>query len=41
MFTAAALAISARIEPELAAAMVGYGLILGLATVFAWSRLIA
>ncbi len=39
MFTAAALAISARIEPELSAAMVGYGLVAGLATVMAWSWL--
>jgi len=41
MFTAAALAISADIEPELSAALVGYGLIIGLATVFAWSWLVA
>lgn len=41
MFTAAALAMAARLEPELAAAMVGYGLVLGLATVLAWSRLVA
>lgn len=41
MFTAAALAISADIEPELSAAMVGYGLITGLASVFAWSWLLA
>ncbi len=40
MFTAAALAISARIEPELSAAMVGYGLVVGLATVLAWSWLL-
>jgi predicted permease len=41
MFTAAALAISSDIEPELSAALVGYGLIVGLVTVFAWSMLIA
>ena len=41
MFTAAALAISAKIEPELSAALVGYGLILGLGTVLAWSQLLA
>lgn len=41
MFTAAALAMAARLEPELAAAMVGYGLAAGLATVLLWSRLLA
>lgn len=40
MFTAAALAISARLEPELSAALVGYGLVAGLATVTAWSWLL-
>jgi hypothetical protein len=41
MFTAAALAMSADMEPELSAAMVGYGLIIGLGTVIAWSQLLA
>lgn len=41
MFTAAALAISADIEPELSAALVGYGLIVSLGTVLAWSQLLA
>lgn len=41
MFTAAALAISADMEPELSAAMVGYGLIVGLGSVIAWSHLLA
>lgn len=41
MFTAAALAMAARLEPELAAAMVGYGLVAGLATVLLWARLLA
>lgn len=41
MFTAAALAIAARLEPDLAAAMVGYGLILGLGTVLVWARVLA
>jgi predicted permease len=41
MFTAAALAISADMEAELAAALVGYGLVLGLLTVFGWSLLLA
>lgn len=41
MFTAAALAIAADLEPELSAALVGYGLILGLLTVSAWSLLLA
>lgn len=40
MFTAAALAIGARLEPELAAAMVGYGLVIGLVTVMAWNYLL-
>lgn len=41
MFTAAALAMSADMEPELSAAMVGYGLIIGLGTVVVWSQLLA
>lgn len=41
MFTAAALAISAGIEPELSAALVGYGLILGLASVLLWAHALA
>ncbi len=40
MFTAAALAMAADLEPELSAAMVGYGLILGLATVLGWTWLL-
>lgn len=40
MITAAALAISHRLAPELAAAMVGYGIVLSLATLPAWAWLL-
>lgn len=40
MITAAALAISHRLAPGLAAAMVGYGILLSLATLPAWSGLL-
>ncbi len=36
MVTAAALAISHRMAPRLAAALVGYGIVLSLATLPAW-----
>ncbi|GAB2499369.1 AEC family transporter [Arenimonas alkanexedens] len=41
MITAAALAISHRLAPGLAAAMVGYGILLSLATLPAWSWLLS
>lgn len=37
MFTAGAMAIAARLEPELSSALVGYGLMAGVATVPAWA----
>ncbi len=40
MITAGALAISARLAPQLAAALVGYGTILSLASVPAWAWLL-
>lgn len=40
MFTAAAMAIAADLEPELAAALVGYGLVLGLGAVLGWAWLL-
>ena len=40
MITAAALAISHRLAPGLAAAMVGYGILLSLATLPAWTALL-
>ena len=40
MITAAALAISHRLAPGLAAAMVGYGILLSLATLPAWTWLL-
>ena len=40
MITAAALAISHRLAPGLAAAMVGYGIVLSLATLPAWAWLL-
>ena len=41
MITAAALAISHRLAPGLAAAMVGYGILLSLLTLPAWAGLLA
>lgn len=41
MITAAALAISHRLAPGLASAMVGYGILLSLATLPAWAWLLA
>ena len=40
MITAAALAISHRLAPTLAAAMVGYGILLSLLTLPAWTWLL-
>jgi len=40
MITAAALAISHRLAPGLAAAMVGYGILLSLLTLPAWAWLL-
>lgn len=40
MITAAALAISHRLAPRLAAALVGYGIVLSLATLPAWTYLL-
>jgi predicted permease len=40
MITAAALAISHNLAPRLAAAMVGYGILLSLATLPAWTWLL-
>lgn len=40
MFTAAALAVSADLEVDLAVAMVGYGLVIGLGSVLAWHWLL-
>ena len=40
MITAAALAISHRLAPGLASAMVGYGILLSLATLPAWAWLL-
>lgn len=40
MITAAALAISHRLAPRLAAALVGYGILLSLATLPAWAWLL-
>jgi predicted permease len=40
MITAAALAISHRLAPGLAAALVGYGILLSLATLPAWAWLL-
>jgi predicted permease len=40
MITAAALAISHRLAPRLAAALVGYGILLSLATLSAWAWLL-
>ncbi len=37
MFTAGAMAVAARLEPELSSALVGYGLFAGIATVYAWA----
>jgi predicted permease len=36
MFTAGAMAVAARLEPELSSALVGYGLITGVVTATAW-----
>lgn len=41
MITAAALAIAAGLAPRLAAAMIGYGILLSLATLPAWALLLA
>ena len=41
MITAAALAIAAGLAPRLAAAMIGYGILLSLATLPAWAWLLA
>ena len=40
MITAGALAASHRLAPDLAAAMVGYGVLLALASLPAWSLLL-
>lgn len=40
MITAGALAMLAGLAPELAAALVGYGIVLSLATVPAWATLL-
>jgi predicted permease len=40
MITAGALAIAARIAPELAAALVGWGILLALLSVPAWAALL-
>jgi len=40
MITAAALAISHRLAPRLAAALVGYGILLSLATLPGWAWLL-
>lgn len=37
MFTAGAMAVAARLEPELSSALVGYGLFAGVLTVSAWA----
>lgn len=37
MFTSAAMAVAARLEPELSSALVGYGLFAGVASVLAWA----
>ncbi|MFB9068163.1 AEC family transporter [Pseudofulvimonas gallinarii] len=37
MFTAGAMAVAARLEPELSSALVGYGLFAGVATVCVWA----
>ena len=41
MITAAALAASHRLAPRLASAMIGYGILLSLATLPFWARVIA
>jgi predicted permease len=40
MITAAALAISHRLAPGLASALVGYGILISLATLPAWAWLL-